>query len=77
MGSIFCNIDDKHIPLYRVIWISNLPHFCGDDECIREGQYEVRLELEESVWATRAERDQLLAAIELWQTGRNPDQEQR
>ncbi len=77
MGSIFCKIDDKHVPLYRVLWISDLPHFCGDDECVREGQYEIRLEVEESVWANREERDRLLAAIEFWQTGKNPDQEQR
>ena len=43
---VFCQIDDKHIPLYRIVWISDLPHFCGDAECQREGQYEIRLEHE-------------------------------
>jgi hypothetical protein len=63
----FCTIDDKHVPLYRILWISSLPHFCGDAECEREGQYEVRLECGESVWAvSREERDAVLAAMETW-----------
>ncbi len=37
--SVFCTIDDKQVPLYRVLWVSALPHFCGDDDCQREGQY--------------------------------------
>jgi hypothetical protein len=40
----FCVVDDKFIPLYRVLWVSSLPHFCSDDECEREGDYEIRLE---------------------------------
>lgn len=64
--SVFCLVDDKHIPLYRIVWVSELPHFCGSTECEREGQYEVRLEHEESVWASREERDAVLAAIEAW-----------
>lgn len=63
----FCVIDDKHVPLYRIMWVSALPHFCGDTECQREGQYEVRLEQGESVWATtREERDAVLASLETW-----------
>ena len=69
MASIICLIDDKHVPLYRVMWVSQLPHFCGHDDCEREGQYEVRLEQDESVWASREERDQLLQALEQWQGG--------
>ncbi len=69
----FCLIDDKHVPLYRIVWVSQLPHFCGDDECQREGQYEVRLEGGESVWADDAkERDAVLEAIESWQSGSGP-----
>lgn len=67
--SIFCIVDDKHVPLYRVMWISALPHFCGEDDCEREGEYEVRLEQGEVVWATREERDSLLEALENWQGG--------
>lgn len=73
MRSIFCKIDDKHIPLYRVIWISDLPHFCGEDDCMCEGQYEIRLENDESVWGSRQERDSMLKAIEEWQGGINED----
>ena len=49
MDGILCEVDDKQIPLYRVMWVSELPHFCGDSECDREGQYEIRLEQGESV----------------------------
>jgi hypothetical protein len=73
MRSIFCRIDDKHVPLYRVLWISDLPHFCGEEDCMCEGQYEIRLENDESVWGTRAERDDMLKAIEEWQGGLNED----
>ena len=64
--SIFCRIDDKHIPLYRVIWVAATPHFCGDEECVREGYYEIRLEQGESVWASVEERDQMLQTLEGW-----------
>jgi hypothetical protein len=73
MRSIFCKIDDKHIPLYRVLWVSDLPHFCGEDDCLCEGQYEIRLENDESVWGTRIERDAMLKSIEEWQGGLNED----
>ena len=69
MASIICKIDDKHVPLYRVIWIADLPHFCGHEDCEREGQYEVRLEQDESIWAGREDRDRMLDALQLWQGG--------
>ena len=62
--SFFCLVDDKHVPLYRIMWVSELPHFCGSEDCHREGQYEIRLEQGESIWASREERDAVLAAIE-------------
>jgi hypothetical protein len=65
--SIFCRVDDKFIPLYRVMWVAATPHFCGSDDCEREGQYEIRLEQEEVVWANVSERDGMLAALEAWQ----------
>ena len=72
--SIVCKIDNKHVPLYRIIWVSELPHFCGHDDCEREGCYEVRLEQGESLWAaSQEERDQVLAAIEAWQGGLGTD----
>lgn len=64
--SVFCLVDDKHVPLYRIMWVSALPHFCGSKECEREGQYEVRLEQGEAVWASQEERDDVLAAVEAW-----------
>ncbi len=71
--SIFCLIDDKHIPLYRVMWIAATPHFCGDEECQREGFYEIRLEQDDSVWAKAEERDKILAQIEAWQGDPGPE----
>jgi hypothetical protein len=71
--SVFCVVDDKHIPLYRIMWISALPHFCGASECEREGQYEIRLEQAETVWATQDERDEALAALEAWAGGEATD----
>jgi len=64
--SVFCTIDDKYVPLYRILWVSAVPHFCGSEECAHEGEYEVRLEDGESLWATREERDGTLAAMETW-----------
>ncbi len=69
MSSIFCQIDDKHIPLYRVLWVAEVPHFCGSEDCTAEGRYEVRLEQGESVWASREERDHVLDVLEQWQGG--------
>ena len=66
---IFSRIDDKFVPLHRVLWVASLPHFCGDEDCQREGQYEVRLDAGESVWAVSLnERDSVVKAIESWRT---------
>jgi hypothetical protein len=64
-----CKVDDKQVPLYRVIWVSNLPHFCGEDGCEAEGRYEVRLEQNESLFGTLQERDDLLKALADWSGG--------
>lgn len=72
--SMFCVIDDKYIPLYRILWVAATPHFCGDEECVREGEYEIRLEDGESVWAKREERDATLAALEAW-AGEEPPED--
>ncbi|HMO84137.1 MAG TPA: hypothetical protein PKC18_04365, partial [Lacipirellulaceae bacterium] len=71
--SVFCVVDDKYIPLYRVMWVAATPHFCGDEECQREGFYEIRLEQGESVWARADERDKMLRQLEDWQ-GEMPDE---
>lgn len=73
--TIFCLIDDKYVPLYRVMWVAKTPHFCGEEDCEREGEYEVRLEQDESVWATLEQRDALLAAMEAWHSGLDVDDE--
>lgn len=73
--SIFCVVDDKHVPLYRVMWISDLPHFCGEEDCTCEGMYEIRLEQEEVIWASRLDRDKMLAALESWSGGMSPEED--
>ncbi len=70
---IFCVVDDKHVPLYRVMWVADTPHFCGSDECQVEGRYEIRLEQEESVFSTRDDRDKMLEAMERWAGGAKSD----
>jgi len=70
--SIFCLIDDKHVPLYRIIWVADLPHFCGQDDCLCEGQYEIRLEQGESLWGSQKDRDRVLAALENWYGAEEP-----
>ena len=72
---VFCNIDDNHIPLYRIVWVSDLPHFCGDGDCQREGQYEIRLEQSESVWADLAEHDAAVEALQSWLLGQQQEDE--
>ncbi len=74
--SMFCLIDDKHIPLYRVMWVAATPHFCGEEDCEREGYYEVRLEQGDAVWAQQAERDAMLSALEAWQGGLGTPEEE-
>ena len=73
MSTFFCLVDDKHVPLFRVMWVSDVPHFCGEPDCVREGQYEIRLEQGEAVWANREERDGMLAALEAWQRDPGPE----
>lgn len=70
--SIFCTVDDKRVPLYRILWVSVTPHFCGEEDCQREGFYEVRLEQGESLWASQPDRDRVLETIESWQGGLEP-----
>jgi len=67
-----CRVDDKLIPLYRIMWLSAIPHFCGEEDCIREGYYEIRLEQGESVWANSDELDRMRQQLEQWQGGLGP-----
>ncbi len=66
MDSPIIKIDDKHIPLYRIVWISDTPHFCGEEDCTREGDYEIRLDVDDSIWTNGIERDEALKALSEW-----------
>ncbi len=66
---ILCRVDDKMIPLYRVVWVAATPHFCGEADCTCEGKYEIRLEQDESVWADGTEQDRMIQQLEKWQGG--------
>jgi len=70
--SILCRVDDKMVPLYRVMWLAATPHFCGEEDCTREGCYEIRLEQGESVWASTGDRDKIQTQLERWQGGLGP-----
>jgi len=65
MNQTLIKIDDKHVPVYQVMWVADLPHFCGSEECEQEGRYEIAL-AGQSVWASGEERDNALAAIDQW-----------
>ena len=73
--SILCRLDDKLVPLYRVMWVAATPHFCGEEDCVREGCYEVRLEQGETVWASAQEQIDLRGQLEHWQGGLGPTDE--
>ena len=66
MDAPIVKVDDKHIPLYRVVWVSDVPHFCGEDDCMHEGDYEVRLDVEDSIWTNGLGRDTVLEALQKW-----------
>lgn len=66
MDSPIVKVDDKHVPLYRVVWVSDVPHFCGEDDCMHEGDYEIRLDVEDSIWTNNQGRDLVLAALNRW-----------
>ena len=66
MDSPIVIIDDKHVPLYRVVWVSDVPHFCGEEDCMHEGDYEIRLDVEDSIWTNSRERDEVVAALTRW-----------
>jgi len=72
--TIFCRIDDKQIPLYRVLWVSATPHYCGEAECQCEGLYEVAIEGGDPIFARHEEKDRLMAMIEDWQLGDDPEE---
>jgi len=66
MASPLIKIDDKHVPLYRIVWVADLPHWCGEPDCVREGYYEVRLDVDDSIWTNADERDLVVEALNRW-----------
>ena len=66
MDSPLIVIDDKHVPLYRIVWVADLPHFCGEPDCTREGDYEVRLDIDDSLWTSQNGRDEVVEALRKW-----------
>ena len=66
---MMCLIDDKHVPVYRILWVSDIPHFCGSEDCEVEGRYEIRLDQGDAVFGTRMERDEAIRQLERWQNG--------
>lgn len=73
MDSPLVKVDDKFVPLYRVVWISDVPHFCGEEDCMHEGDYEIRLDVEDSIWTNGDGRDTVRLALERWCSDPRPD----
>jgi len=66
MNSPIIIVDDKHLPLYRIVWVSDVPHFCGEEDCMHEGEYEVRLDVDDSLWVVSKERDIVVNELTKW-----------
>lgn len=66
MNTPLIKLDDKYVPLYRIVWISDVPHFCGEEDCLHEGDYEIRLDVDDSIWTNAVGRDQAVAAMKQW-----------
>lgn len=66
MNSPLVVVDDKHVPLYRIVWVADLPHFCGEEDCMHEGDYEVRLDVEEPIWTNQKGRQHVISALTQW-----------
>ena len=66
MNSPLIKLDDKWVPLYRIVYVSDLPHFCGEPDCMHEGDYEVRLDVEDSIWVNAEGRDAAVTELSRW-----------
>lgn len=69
MDSPMIKIDDKWLPLYRIVWVADVPHFCGEPDCMHEGDYEVRLDVDDSIWCNADGRDEAIKALNKWCSG--------
>ncbi len=74
MSDTIIKVDDKHLPVYRILWISDVPHFCGEPDCLHEGDYEIRLDVDESLWTTANDRDKALEALQRWASDPRADE---
>ena len=77
MTSPLIKIDDKHIPLNRVVWVSDVPHFCGEPDCMHEGDYEVRLDVDDSLWTNTSGRNEVLKSLARWCGDTKPEDEEQ
>ncbi len=66
MDAPLIKLDDKWIPLYRIVWVADVPHFCGEPDCMHEGDYEIRLDVDDSIWCSGEGRDEAVAALKKW-----------
>ena len=73
MSHAIVKLDDKHVPVFRIVWISDVPHFCGEDDCQHEGDYEIRLDVDDSIWANVQGREDALEALEKWCDPKNDE----
>ena len=73
--SIFCTIDDKHVPLYRVMWVAATAHFCGHEDCQAKASTKSAWSRANRFGPRGSERDEMLTALEGWQGGIEPDDE--
>jgi hypothetical protein len=48
---------------------------CGDEECMHEGDYEIRLDVDDSLWTNGEGRDSVVAALNRWGSDPRGDSE--
>ena len=58
------------------MWVSDVPHFCGEDDCLHEGEYEIRLDVDDSMWTNGEGRDSVIDALNAWCSDPQPDSEE-
>jgi hypothetical protein len=75
MNSPIVRVDDNHITRYRKVWISDVPHFCGEDDCMHEGDYEIRLDVDDSIWTNGDQRDVVIESLTRWCSDPRPGNE--
>ncbi|MDA8743213.1 hypothetical protein N9N28_01155 [Rubripirellula amarantea] len=77
MDSPLLKIDDKWVPLYRIVWVADVPHFCGEPDCMHEGEYEIRLDVDDSIWTNGEGRDEAVQGLTKWCNGPSPGEDEK